>query len=211
MKGPLLPIPPFSPVLCKIAASVGLLLLPACAGVIDRAEQPVTVFTDPPGAYCVLSRNGAAVGVITPSPGLLHVKNSKHHISVRCSKALHENETAVLVSSRRDLTIGDIVIKGAIGLAVDAGTGASHEYPSSITLHLPPVSFDSAEERDRHYDRVKAKVSEDAAAALARIENNCSKPLTRRCGNKIKAVETARDAEIADLEAKRQRARIAGG
>ena len=95
----------------------------------------------------------------------------------------------MLVSSRRDLTIGDIVIKGAIGLAVDAGTGASHEYPSSITLHLPPVSFDSAEERDRHYDRVKAKVSEDAAAALARIENNCSKPLTRRCGNKIKAVE----------------------
>ena len=211
MKGPLLPIPPFSPVLCKIAASVGLLLLPACAGVIDRAEQPVTVFTDPPGAYCVLSRNGAAVGVITPSPGLLHVKNSKHHISVRCSKALHENETAVLASSRRGVTIGDIVVKGMIGLAVDAGTGASHEYPSSITLFLAPVSFESAENRDRHYDRLKAKVTKDAAASIARIENNCAKPLTRNCRNKIKAVETARDAEIANLEAKIQRAKIAGG
>ena len=165
MKGPLLPIPPFSPVLCKIAASVGLLLLPACAGVIDRAEQPVTVFTDPPGAYCVLSRNGAAVGVITPSPGLLHVKNSKHHISVRCSKALHENETAVLVSSRRGVTIGDIVVKGMIGLAVDAGTGASHEYPSSITLFL---AAGLVRERGRTGTAittvVKAKVTKDAAA-----------------------------------------------
>ena len=105
---------------------------------MDRAEQPVTVFTDPPGAYCVLSRNGATVGVVTPSPGLLHVQNSKHHISVRCSKALHEDETAVLAASRRDLSIGDVVVKGPIGLAFDASTSATREYPPSITLFLAP-------------------------------------------------------------------------
>ncbi len=188
-----------------------MLLLPACFGVIDRAEQPVTVFTDPPGAYCVLSRNGATVGVVTPSPGILHVENSRHHISVRCSKALHEDETAELTASRRDLTVGDIVVKGPIGLAFDAGTSATHEYPPSITLFLAPLSFDSARKRDRHYDRLKAKVRGDAAAAITRIDRKCTEPLTRDCRNRIKAVETARDSETADLEAKRQRARILGG
>ena len=178
---------------------------------MDRAEQPVTVFTDPPGAYCVLSRNGATVGVVTPSPGLLHVQNSKHHISVRCSKALHEDETAVLAASRRDLSIGDVVVKGPIGLAFDASTSATHEYPPSITLFLAPLSFDSAKKRDWQYDRLKAKVSEAAAIAIARIDRKCPEPLTRDCHDRIEAVETARDAETADLEAKRQRARISGG
>lgn len=178
---------------------------------MDRAEQPVTVFTDPPGAHCVLSRNGATVGVVNPSPGLLHVENSKHHISVRCSKALHEDETAVLAASRRDLSIGDVVVKGPIGLAFDAGRSGTHEYPPSITLFLAPLSFDSAKKRDRHYDRLKAKVLEDAAVALARIDRKCPEPLTRNCRNRLKVVETARDQETADLEAKRQRARIPGG
>ncbi len=211
MKRPLLPVSRAVSVLCRIAACAGVLLLPACFGVIDRAEQPVTVFTDPPGAYCVLSRNGATVGVVTPSPGILHVENSRHHISVRCSKALHEDETAVLTASRRDLTVGEIVVKGPIGLAFDAGTSATHEYPPSITLFLAPLSFDSARKRDRHYDRLKAKVRGDAAAAITRIDRKCTEPLTRDCRNRIKAVETARDAETADLEAKRQRARILGG
>lgn len=211
MKRPLLPVRRAVPVPCRIAACAGVLLLPACFGVIDRAEQPVTVFTDPPGAYCVLSRNGATVGVVTPSPGILHVENSRHHISVRCSKALHEDETAVLTASRRDLTVGEIVVKGPIGLALDAGTSATHEYPPSITLFLAPLSFDSARKRDRHYDRLKAKVRGDAAAAITRIDRKCTEPLTRDCRNRIKAVETARDSETADLEAKRQRARILGG
>ncbi len=211
MKRPLLPVRRAVPVLCRIAACAGVLLLPACFGVIDRAEQPVTVFTDPPGAYCVLSRNGATVGVVTPSPGILHVENSRHHISVRCSKALHEDETAVLTASRRDLTVGEVVIKGPIGLAFDAGTSGTHEYPPSITLFLAPLSFDSARKRDRHYDRLKAKVRGDAAAAITRIDRKCTEPLTRDCRNRIKAVETARDSETADLEAKRQRARILGG
>ncbi len=195
----------------RLAPWAVLLALPACSGVIDNSEQPVTVFTDPPGAYCVLSRNGATVGVVSPSPGLLHVGNSKHDISVRCSKALHEDETAVLAASRRDLTIGQIVVKGAIGLAVDAGTGATHEYPSSITVFLAPLSFENAEKRDRHYARLKTRVARDATAAIARIEKNCAEPLTRLCKNRISAVKAARDADIDDLEAKRRRAKIGRG
>ena len=211
MKRPLLPVRTALPGPCRLAAWAVLLALPACSGVIDNSEQPVTVFTDPPGAYCVLSRSGATVGVISTSPGLLHVDNSKHDISVRCSKALHEQETAVLAASRRNLSIGQIVVKGAIGLAVDAGTGATHEYPSSITVFLAPLSFESAEKRDSHYARLKARVARDATAAIARIEKNCTDPLTRLCENKISAVKAARDAGIDDLEAKRLRAKIGRG
>ena len=208
------PLPPVRAALRGLrglAVCAVLLALPACSGVIDNSEQPVTVFTDPPGAYCVLSRSGATVGVVSPSPGLLHVDNSRDDISVRCSKALHEDGTAVLAASRRDLTVGQIVVKGAIGLAVDAGTGATHEYPSSITVFLAPLSFESAEERDRHYARQKTRLARDAAAAIARIEKTCAEPLTRLCENKIDAVKAARDAGIDNLEAKRLRAKIGRG
>ena len=211
MKRPFPTVAPALPLLRLVAACAGLLFLPACSGVLSNSDQPVTVFTDPPGAYCVLSRKGVTVGVIASSPGLLHVENSKHHVSVHCSKALHEDETAVLAASRRDLTVGDIVVKGPIGFAFDAGTGATREYPSSITLYLAPVSFESAEDRDSHYDRVKAKATKEAADAIARIETKCAEPLTRLCRNKIEAARAALDAGIADLEAKRQRARIRGG
>ena len=211
MKRPLLPFCVALPGLRRLAPWAVLLALSACSGVIDNSEQPVTVFTEPPGAYCVLSRSGATVGVISTSPGLLHVEKSKRHISVRCSKALHEDGTAVLAASRRDLTIGQIVVKGPIGLAFDAGTGATHEYPSSITVFLAPLSFESAEKRDSHYARMKTRVARDATAAIARIEKTCAEPLTRLCDNKIKAVEAARDAGIDDLEAKRRRARIERG
>ncbi len=194
-----------------VAAWAGLLFLPACSGVIEDAEQPITVFTDPPGAYCILSRRGDTVGIIPRSPGLLRVKNSKHDISLRCSKALHEDATGVLASSRRDITIGDIVVKGAIGLAVDAGIGASHEYLPSITLYLPPKTFQSAKARDSHYDRMKAEIADHADRELGRIELRCGKTLTGYCRKKMKAIEAARDATVADLEAKRRRARIARG
>ena len=125
MKGPLFPARPALPVLRILAVWAGTLLLSGCLGVMDDAEQPVTVFTDPPGAHCELSRNGRRIGAVSPSPGLLRVNNRKSDIAVHCSKALHADATAVLASSRRDLTIGDIVVKGPIGLAVDAGTGAA--------------------------------------------------------------------------------------
>lgn len=211
MKRPLLPVRIALRGLRGLAVCAVPLALSACSGVIDNSEQPVTVFTDPPGAYCVLSRNGATVGVISTSPGLLHVDNSKRDISIRCSKALHEDETAVLAASRRDLTIGQIVAKGAIGLAFDAGTGATHEYPSSITVFLAPLSFESAERRDRHYARQKTRMAKDATAAIARIGKNCAEPLTRLCENKIDAVKAARDAGIDNLEAKRLRAKIGRG
>ncbi|MCY3669947.1 MAG: hypothetical protein OXH14_02595 [Alphaproteobacteria bacterium] len=211
MKRPLPPVRIALPGLRRLASRAVLLALSACSGVIDNSEQPVTVFTEPPGAYCVLSRSGATVGVISTSPGLLHVEKSKSHISVRCSKALHEDGTAVLAASRRDLTIGQIVVKGPIGLAFDAGTGATHEYPSSITVFLAPLLFESAERRDRHYARQKTRVARDATAAIARIEKNCAEPLTRLCESKIDAVKAARDAGIDNLEAKRLRAKIGRG
>ena len=186
-------------------------MLPACSSVLDPSEQPVTIFTDPPGAYCVLSRSGATVGVIPTSPGLLHVDNSRRDISVRCSKALHEVETAVLAASRRGLSIGQIAVKGAIGLAFDAGTGAIHEYPSSITVFLAPLSFGSAEERDLHYARQKARMVKDAKAAIARIVKTCAEPLTGLCEDKVSAVKAARDTGIDNLEAKRLRAKIRRG
>lgn len=210
MKEPLFPVPAFFSIPRTAAVLLAPLLLASCFGLVEEAEQPVTVFTDPPGAHCVLRRNGRTVGVVSPSPGLLRVKNRKSDISVRCSKAMHEDATAVLASSRRDLTIGEIVVKGPVGLAVDAGTGAAREYPSSITLYLPPLSFGSTEERDRYYGRAKAHVTEQAADEIARIERKCGKTLTRHCRNKMNAFAAARDDTIADLETKRQRAKIGG-
>ena len=58
---------------------------------------------------------------------------------------------------------------------------------------------------------MKANVSEQAAGEIARIERKCGNTLTQHCRNKMNAIAATRDDNIADLETKRQRARIAGG
>ena len=47
------------------------------------------------------------------------------------------------------MTFGNILFGGIIGIAVDAASGAMHQYPDSVTITLIPDEFATAEARGR--------------------------------------------------------------
>ena len=49
-----------------------------------------------------------------------------------CGKEGYQNGRGILNSGFQGWTLGNLVLGGIVGLAVDAGSGAINEYPSSI-------------------------------------------------------------------------------
>jgi hypothetical protein len=109
------------------------------------------------------------------------------------------------------MTVGNVLIGGIIELAIDASSGAINKYPASITITVPPLSFPTAEARDAFYNGLKAQVTERAAKTVTKVTSTCGSPESAECKADIAAAESARDTELADLEAKRLRAKIVAG
>ena len=143
-------------------AMTGVLLassvLGACATIIEGSDQTVTVITDPPGAVCNLDRDGITMAVVNSTPGTVTVDKSMDNIGVICKKDGHFDGASFLSSDFQAMTFGNIIFGGVIGVAIDAGSGAMHEYPESVTVVLAPESFSSANDRDAFFDRQRTRI-----------------------------------------------------
>ena len=200
-----------------VALSFGF--LSACATIVEGNDQTVTVMTQPPGATCKLVRGETVVAVVNPTPGSIQVEKSHDDISVLCEMEDHESGAGTLASRFEGMTFGNILFGGLIGVAVDAGSGAMHDYPGSITLIMPPKQFGSASERDKFYDNLVASVRLEAKKAEAKIRENCDPDQPdmdaqevdqeEACQTAIQEVEHQLKERLAELEQMRLRARIA--
>lgn len=112
------------------------MLLPACATVVNGTSQDVVVSTSPPGAACAVDRAGARLGVVQQTPGSLHVEKSKNDLTVTCDKPGFQSAAVTRSPSFSLVTLGNLVIGGAIGIGVDFATGANYRLPSDIQLAL---------------------------------------------------------------------------
>ena len=186
--------------LIRTAIFLPLLTLGACATIVKGNDQTVTVITDPTGATCTLTRKGVTVGVANPTPASIVLEKSKDNVSVICKKGGHFDGAATLASSFHGMTFGNILLGGLIGLAVDAASGAMHQFPSSITIFLTPKQFESDAARDQFFKRRKARVESDAAAAIEKVRKEC-KPDERDCDGLVKAINDAKDAQLRELAA----------
>jgi hypothetical protein len=182
--------------------------LGACATIVEGSNQSVTVSTDPTAATCELKRDGETIGVVNPTPGSVKIGKSRKDVQVTCSKDDYKTRTASLNSSFEGMTLGNLIFGGVIGLAVDAGSGAMHQYPSNITLHLPPVEFQTPQERDQYYDGRVQAVRDDAERLIKRVQDRCGDE--SQCRKSVREIESRRDQRISELEAERASAQIAG-
>ncbi len=183
------------------------LVLGACATLVEGSEQTVTVITEPPGAVCTLTRGGQTLAVANPTPNSVFIEKSKDNINIICEKEGNFDGSASLSSDFQNMTFGNILLGGVIGLAVDAGSGAMHEYPDSVTIVLPPKSFSSTTNRDEFFDRQRSRIEREAESALARLNETCDEK-TQDCEGLARAIEDARDAELRELERQRDATRI---
>ena len=122
---------------------VTALLTSGCATIVKGSSQGVTVKTDPPGATCDLSKQGTSVGIVNPTPGTVQLGKGASALDVICKKPGYLDASAKLSSSFQGWTLGNALLGGIVGIVVDAGSGAMHEYQSEISMKLLPESFGS--------------------------------------------------------------------
>ena len=112
--------------------------LAGCASVTEGTTQKLTVNSIPQGATCVLSRDGAEIAKVAPTPGTVEISKSRHDIDVSCTKPGYPSGGGRLNSDLAGMTFGNLILGGLVGVAIDAGTGAMNKYDPEITVPLDP-------------------------------------------------------------------------
>lgn len=136
-------------------ASVLLLLLPACASIIDGHTQAIAVNTSPPKADCTLNRLGTPVGQIDSTPGSVVIEKSRDDIHIICTKDGYEGFNYINKSGTDGWVFGNIIFGGIIGLVIDAGTGAINKYDPQVNISLaltPPDEDKPHPQKKKHHD-----------------------------------------------------------
>lgn len=120
--------------LILLAAVVAV--LPACSSIVEGTSQELVINTVPEGADCALIREGQVIGRVNPTPGGITVKKTKHDITVECTKKGYQKATFFNKSDVAGATVGNILLGGGIGWAIDSANGADNKYttPMNITL-----------------------------------------------------------------------------
>jgi len=179
-----------------------------CATVVGGTTQEVFVETDPAGAECKVDRLGANVGVVKPTPGRVNVSRSKETMVVSCTLDNYEQANETLSSKFTGATLGNVLLGGIVGIAVDAASGANNKYPERVTVIMTPASFPSEATRDAHFDGVKARIRTTADAEAKRIRESCNSNNRELCRQDEKPVIEARDRALDAIEQKRLAAKI---
>lgn len=111
--------------------------LQGCATILSGTTETIAFATNPPGASCELKRNGRQIGAVT-TPGSLTVDKTKDGIDVVCHRPGYQDSTGFLPSGVEEATMGNIVLGGGIGWAIDSAAGADNKYPEQITITMVP-------------------------------------------------------------------------
>ena len=112
--------------------------LPGCATIIDGSTMVTTVETNPPGASCILDRQGEQIATVAPTPGVMKYGKTKQDATLTCTLPGFATVATPIPSTFTSLTFINFAAGGAIGFIVDASTGANWSYPKHVVVELPP-------------------------------------------------------------------------
>jgi len=191
------------------AASVAFvgagLALGGCATMVRGATESLEVNTRPPGATCTLSRNGRELATVHTTPGTTQITEGGDTILVVCRKEGYRDTIGVVASQFDGMTLGNILVGGLIGLAVDANTGAISDYSPAVTVTLIPKDFVSPESRDAFYDQMRTDYLAEWAKTNERVAKGCGED---SCKGQLEAAEGVKAAVLTEIERKRHLASI---
>jgi hypothetical protein len=117
---------------------LALLPMSACATIVNGTSQEVAINTAPIGAACDVTRQGSHVGSVLATPGSLHVDKSSKDLNVSCTKEGYAPAQVTQTPTMSAATLGNVLIGGIIGVALDASTGANFSY-HDVQLTLQPT------------------------------------------------------------------------
>jgi len=175
-------------------------LVQGCATVTSGTTHSLAVITDPPGAICQVKRSGEVIGVVNPTPGTVTFSKSSRELAVDCTRDGHLPAAQVVKPDFQALTLGNILIGGVIGVAVDAASGALGQYPNNVTVLLAPGQFGSDAQRDRYFASRAEEINRNFAERIETVRRHCMPGAPAVCTDNIKLLESQRDEELRGLE-----------
>ncbi len=171
-----------------------------CATIVKGSKQNIGIQTDPEGASCELQREGQIIGVVSPTPGTVEVEKDKDNIEVTCKKQGYKTTSDSISSAFQQWTLGNVLIGGVIGVAIDAGSGAAMQYPPAVSLKLTPEKFTTLTEREDFFERWRMEVLQNSTKAKIAAAKICSK---EQCDEIVKRIDRETEQALAGIDANR--------
>lgn len=177
-----------------------LIMASGCATVVKGSKQSIGVQTDPEGASCELVREGQVIGSVSPTPGEVEVEKDKDNIEVTCKKKGFNPASDSISSSFQQWTLGNLLIGGIIGVAIDAGSGAAMQYPPAILLKMTPEKFANTEDREDFFEKWRSEVLQNSTKAKIAAAKTCTK---EQCDEIVKRIDRETEQALAGIDANR--------
>lgn len=126
----------------KQVSILAMILLTGCASITGSKNQPVSIQAvhtgkSLEGADCTLTNDKGTW--FAKTPGSVVVQKSGQDMVIRCEKDGVPAGSTTVASSANAGAWGNILFGGIIGYAVDAGTGAAFDYPTSLSVQMGQV------------------------------------------------------------------------
>ena len=83
-------------------------------------------------------REGNVIARVNPTPGTVKISKTKHDITVDCTKEGFQKASYFNKSDIAGMTVGNLILGGAIGWAIDSATGSDNKYTSAVHIELVP-------------------------------------------------------------------------
>lgn len=114
-------------------------LLVGCSTLTTGTTQTVSLITPgAEGASCELSSPEVGIiNVVTPAQVVL--SKSQHSVRVSCRKECFTDGQGLINSSFEEMTAGNLLIGGVVGVAVDASSGAMNKYDEHVQIAMQRV------------------------------------------------------------------------
>lgn len=152
-----------------------LSILTGCASVVHGTNQAVTIETLTAdgklieGAECSVANDKAETVALSGSSAL--VRRSGGTLNIECKQAGHLPASGQATSRINGGMVGNVVLGGLVGAAIDSGTGAGFNYPSWMQLVFGEVrTFDrGAQVGEQPLEGVRVGTTALAAAPSAAL------------------------------------------
>lgn len=159
---------------CGLCAGVCLLsILTGCASVTNGTSQAVTIDTltadgkAVEGAECTVANDKLETTALSGSS--VQVRRSGATLNIECKQPGYAPASGQATSRVNTGMVGNVLIGGLIGAAIDSGTGAGFNYPSWVQLVFGEVrTFDrSAQVGDQPLAGVRVGETKSAVTPIA--------------------------------------------
>lgn len=93
---------------------------------------------DVKSAKCTLKSEKGS-WTVASTPGVANVARGGGALNVTCEKPEYETSNQLVGEEFEQMTLGNILFGGVIGIAVDAASGSAFKYPDNISILMRPL------------------------------------------------------------------------